>query len=604
MRIDRHTGRRPGSGTPGHLLTLLTFLKPYATRVLAAVVALLFTTGITLLMGQGLRWFIDNRFAPGSPAMTEDTGVMLLALLAFMLLQGVATFSRFYLVSWIGERVAADIRYAVYRHIMTLHPAFFESNSSGEIQSRITTDSTLLQLLFSTSLPIALRNLLLLLGGLAFLFAVNPKLSSIAMICSPLVVVPMFYFGRRVRKLSRVNQDRIASVGAFVGERVKHIKTVQACNGQDTDLNLFSRYVESAFNAGLARNAYRAALITAVLLIVFCTLAVLLWVGSRDVMAGVITAGELAAYAFYAAIVAAAVRAISEVAGDLQQARGATERLMELLGARSLLLIPERPQRLPEPFEAGIELRRLTFHYPSRPNHAALDEVSLHIPAGTSLALVGPSGAGKSTLFDLLLRFYDPQQGGLYLGGVDIRNLDPVELRRHIAVVPQQPALFTGNIIDNIRYGRPGASEEEVRSAADAAFATEFIERLPSGFASFLGEAGARLSEGQRQRIVIARAILKNPGILLLDEATSALDADSEHRVQQALTALMRGRTTLIIAHRLSTVTGVDRIAVMDRGRLVASGSHAELLQSSPLYAKLSELQFRMSSPEQPAPGQ
>jgi len=501
-------------------------------------------------------------------------------------------------VSWLGERVTADIRKAVYSHIIDLHPGYFEDNLSGEIQSRITTDTTLIQSVIGSSASIALRNLLMMVGGTVFLFITNPKLTSVVLICIPLVIGPILYFGKKVRLLSRSSQDEIANVGAYVGETIQQIKTVQAYNHQSHDDRQFSDHVETAFNVALRRIMMRSFLITIVITLVFGALAVMIWVGGQDVINGTMSAGELTAFVAYAVLVASAVGAISQVISELQRAAGAMERLMELLEAENEIKAPQTPHQLKGDFKGLLTLTDVTFAYASRPEIPALDGVTLQIQSGESVALVGPSGAGKSTLFDLVLRFYDPQSGSLALDGVDIRELDPQALRSHIAIVSQQPTMFTGNVWDNIRYGRPDASDEEVRDAAEAAYASEFIEKLPEGYDSYLGESGIRLSGGQKQRIAIARAILKDPEILLLDEATSALDAESERKVQMALEKLMANRTSLVIAHRLATVMNVSKIVVLDSGKVVAQGSHKELLLESELYANFASLQFSASSDE------
>ncbi|MFT5575540.1 MAG: ATP-binding cassette subfamily B protein, partial [Bermanella sp.] len=499
---------------------------------------------------------------------------------------------RFYLVSWIGERVSADLRRAVFDHVVTLHPGFFETNLSGEIQSRITTDTTLLQTVIGSSVSIALRNALMFVGGFIWLFITNPRLTSLVLLSVPLVVVPIIVFGRRVRNLSRTTQDKIASVGSFVGEAVKNIKVLQAFNYQERDKALFAGHVEAAFDISVRRINQRAWLSTTVIMLVLGAVASMLWVGGHDVLEGRISSGELTAFIFYAVMVAASVGAISEVYGDLQRAAGATERLLELLAAKSLIVPPANPVALPAKVLGRVELDAVNFTYPSRPDYLAVNQLSLNIPAGSSLALVGSSGAGKSTLVDLLLRFYDVQVGSIRFDGIDIRELAPDDLRAQIALVPQQPVLFTGSVADNIRYGNPLASQEQLIAAAQAAYAHEFIGRLPEGYDSFVGEGGVRLSGGQRQRIAIARAILKDPKLLLLDEATSALDAESEYQVQQALQRLMTNRTTIVIAHRLATVVKVDKIAVLDHGQLVDLGRHSELIESSQLYARWASLQF------------
>ncbi|WP_372778466.1 ABC transporter transmembrane domain-containing protein [Litorivivens sp.] len=583
------TENRDPSKNIGVLKAMLRFLRPYRAQVIGASIALVFTAGITLSIGQGIRLLVDQGFASGTPAMLNHA---LLVFMGLVFLLAVGTFTRFYLVSWIGERVSADLRKAVFDHVVTLHPGFFETNLSGEIQSRITTDTTLLQTVIGSSVSIALRNALMFVGGIIWLIITNPKLTGMVLLSVPLIVIPILVFGRRVRALSRSSQDSIASVGSFVGEALKNIKVLQAFNYQERDKALFGRHVEDAFRIAIRRINQRAWLSTAVILLVLGAIAAMLWVGGHDVLAGRISSGELAAFVFYALMVAASVGAISEVYGDLQRAAGATERLLELLSARSLIVSPENPQALPATVQGELKLDGVCFAYPSRPNYLAINELTLHVPAGTSMALVGSSGAGKSTLVDLLLRFYDVQSGSITFDGVELRDLAPETLRAQIALVPQQPVLFTGTVADNIRYGNPEASEAQLIEAAKAAYAHEFIERLPEGYDSFVGEGGVRLSGGQRQRVAIARAILKDPKLLLLDEATSALDAESEFQVQQALQRLMKGRTTIVIAHRLATVVKVDKIAVLDHGQLAALGTHGELIKNSPLYARWASLQF------------
>ena len=577
------------------LLKSAAFLKPYKKQIAIAALALVFTAGLTLGLVQYVRIIVDSGFVEGS---TEALNTAVLGFFLIAIFQAVGTFARFYWVSWLGERVTADIRKAVYSHIIDLHPGYFEENLSGEIQSRITTDTTLIQSVIGSSASIALRNLLMMVGGTVFLFITNPKLTSVVLICIPLVIGPILYFGKKVRLLSRSSQDEIANVGAYVGETIQQIKTVQAYNHQSHDDRQFSDHVETAFNVALRRIMMRSFLITIVITLVFGALAVMIWVGGQDVINGTMSAGELTAFVAYAVLVASAVGAISQVISELQRAAGAMERLMELLEAENEIKAPQTPHQLKGDFKGLLTLTDVTFAYASRPETPALDGVTLQIQSGESVALVGPSGAGKSTLFDLVLRFYDPQSGSLALDGVDIRELDPQALRSHIAIVSQQPTMFTGNVWDNIRYGRPDASDEEVRDAAEAAYASEFIEKLPEGYDSYLGESGIRLSGGQKQRIAIARAILKDPEILLLDEATSALDAESERKVQMALEKLMANRTSLVIAHRLATVMNASKIVVLDSGKLVAQGSHKELLLESELYANFASLQFSASADE------
>jgi ATP-binding cassette subfamily B protein len=575
------------------LLSLLRFLRPYRLRVAGAACALVFTAGATLLMGRGIQVMIDHGFGGGSSGDLREA-ISLLLLIAGAIALG--TFVRFYLVSWLGERVSADLRKAVFNNLLTLHPGFFETNRSGEIMSRLTTDTSLLQTIIGSSLSMALRSSLTLSGALVMMFITNLKLSLIIAASVPLVLLPMLVFGRRVRKLSNRSQDSIASVGTYAGEIIQHIKVVQSHTQEPFENRAFGREVELAFDIARKRIRQRALLICAAIVMMFAGLSTMLWTGGQDVITGRMSAGELGAFVFYAMMVGMGFGTISEVWGELQRAAGAAERLLELLAARSNILAPAAGSDAAPMRRAEMCLERVQFAYPTRPGQAALQDFSLHIEAGRSLALVGPSGAGKSTVFELLQRFYDPQGGRITLDGRDIRQLPLRDLRSHLALVPQQPALFTADVRYNIAYGRPGASDEEVHAAARAAHAHDFIERLPDGYASHLGEQGVRLSGGQRQRIALARAILNDPDILLLDEATSALDTESEYQVQQALQELMRKRTTVIIAHRLSTILHADQIAVMDQGRLVAKGTHRELLGNCPLYARLASLQFRDSA--------
>ena len=571
------------------LIKITAFLLRYKTTLVAAGFALIFTAGVTLAMGQGVRILIDEGFVAGSKQQLNNAAFMIIGI---ALLMAAGTYVRFYLVSWLGERVSADIRQSVFDHLLGLHPSYFEENRSGEIMSRLTTDTTLLQTVIGSSASMALRSLLTFIGGLIMLLITNIKLSAVVLACVPIVLVPILMYGRRVRALSRKSQDSIADVGSYAGEIIQQIKTVQSYTQEQHEQSAFAQHVESAFAVARRRIKQRAMLMAMVISLIFSAIAVMLWVGGNDVINGTMSAGELGAFVFYAIIVASATATISEVIGDVQRAAGAAERLFELLEIDSLISSPENPAKIDQS-SAQVTFKDITFHYPSRPDDAALKDLNLTIKAGQSLALVGPSGAGKSTVFELLQRFYDPDHGQLLLGDNNVKDLTPQSLRGQLAVVAQQPTLFSGDVLHNIRYGKPDASQQEVIAAAKAAYAHDFIEKLPEGYASFLGEQGVRLSGGQRQRIAIARAILKNPKILLLDEATSALDAESEFKVQQALDALMKNRTTIIIAHRLATIRNADEIAVLEQGTVVALGSHDELLNSSPLYRRLSDLQFQ-----------
>ena len=571
------------------LLQLVQFMKPYRWTLLGAAVALVFTAAITLSMGQGVRILIDQGFASGS---AEKLNAAVTIILVLSVLMAVGTFIRFYLVSWLGERISADIREAVFANIITLQPSYFEANRSGEIMSHLTTDTTLLQTIIGSSLSMALRSGLTLIGALVMLVITNLKLTVIVLSAVPLVLIPILFYGRRVRALSNQSQDSIAHVGSYAGEVMQQIKTVQACNRQSFEQEAFAREVDRAFLIARRRVRQRAFLIAGVILLVFGGLAAMIWSGGSDVVKGHMSGGELGAFVFYAVMVGVGVATLSEVWGELQRAAGATDRLLELLHESSVIDEPAE-QAAPIRLEPRLDMHKVRFSYPSRPDQPALKDLSLSVEPGRSLALVGPSGAGKSTVFELLQRFYDPDSGNISLGGTDIRELTTRHLREHMAVVPQAPALFSADVTHNIGYGKPGARQEEIVAAAQAAHAHEFIERLPQGYASHLGDRGVRLSGGQRQRIAIARAILRDPDILLLDEATSALDAESEFQVQLALRELMKNRTTVIIAHRLSTILHADQIAVLDQGGLVAVGTHGSLLADCELYQRLASLQFR-----------
>src|SRR5436190_1682777 len=533
------------------------FVRPYRRQVVYAAVGLLFAAAAVLAMGQGLRFVVDRGFSAGNAAELDR---MLGAMLAVIIVVALATYTRFYFVSWLGERVTADLRRAVFDHLLRLPPSFFEITRTGEVISRLTNDTTMLETIIGSSASMAIRNSLLMIGGFVMLMLTSVKLTLLVLAGVPVVVVPIILFGRRVRKLARASQDRIGDVGAYVDEALHEIRTVQAYGHEPVDERDFGARVEAAFTTAVARIRQRATLVATVITLVFGAVGVILWIGGHDVVAGRLSAGALSAFVFYAVIVAAAVGTISEVVGDLQRAAGATERLFELLEVDPQIRAPERPIALPMPARGTVTFDRVVFHYPSRPDTPALDELSLDVLAGEKVALVGPSGAGKTTVFQLLLRFYDPQAGTVRIDGVDVRAADPAEVRARIAVVPQDPVIFAASVIENVRYGRPDASEADVRRACEAAYASEFIAELPQGYSSNLGERGVRLSGGQRQRLAIARAVLANRPILLLDEATSAVDAESERVVQLALGRLMTARTVLIIAHRLAIVRHADRI--------------------------------------------
>jgi len=572
------------------LTMLFSFALPYRKTLVYAMLALVFTAAVTLSIGQGLRVMIDNGFVAQSNSQLNQTTIVILSL---TLLMSVGTYIRFYLVSWLGERVCADIRKAVFDHLVELHPSYFESNLSGEIMSRLTTDTTLLQTIIGSSMSMALRSLLMFIGALIMLLLTDAWLTMVVFLIVPVVLLPILIFGRRVRELSKRTQDSVANVGTYAGEIIQQIKTVQSYSRESYEKQAFGREVEHSFEIGKLRIKQRALLIAAVLLLVFSAVACMLWLGGSAVIAGEMSAGRLGAFVFYSILLATSVTTISQVWGDLQRAAGASDRLVELLQVRSEISSTVTTATDVSSLAPLIACQNMHFYYPSRSDTAALQNINFSIPAGQSVALVGPSGAGKSSLFELIQRFYDPQQGAVLFDGVDVRELDHHALREQMALVPQQPVLFSSDVRYNIRYGRPSASDDEVIAAAKAANAHEFIMQLPDGYKSFLGEKGVRLSGGQKQRIAIARAILKNPRILLLDEATSALDAQSEAKVQQALNRLMQGRTTIIIAHRLATILDVDKIMVFDQGKIIASGTHQELLISCDLYSQLAKLQFR-----------
>jgi len=569
---------------------LWRFVRPYRVRLAAAMIALVIAAGAVLALGQGLRHVIDTGLQAATAALLDR---LLGGMLAVVVTMAAATYTRFYLVSWIGERVIADIRHAVFDHLLCLSPGYFETQRTGDVISRLTSDVAQLDGVLSSSVSLALRNSLLLVGGLIMLFLTSPRLTALALVGIPFIVMPTLLLGRRVRRLARASQDAIAEVSAYVDEAVHEIRTVQAYGHEPHDRAAFGARTEGAFGAALARIRRRALMIAVVMLLAFGAVGIVMWIGGHDILAGRLTAGELSAFVFYSIIVAGAVGAVSETWGELQRGAGSAERIMELLATPPAVRSPPDPEPLPMPARGEVRFENVTFHYPSRPDTPALERFTLEVAPGEKLALVGPSGAGKTTVFQLLLRFYDPSSGTIRLDGVELARADLAQVRRRIALVPQDPVIFAGTVADNVRYGRPEASEDEVRRACAAAYADEFVARLPQGYDTPLGERGVRLSGGQRQRVAIARAILADRPVLLLDEATSALDAESERMVQLALAELMRGRTTLVIAHRLATVQNSDRIVVMDHGRLIAAGTHGELVAAGGLYAHLAALQFQ-----------
>lgn len=583
---------RPKAKTPRPLLALWPFLRPYRHILMAAMVALLLASGAMLALPIALKGLIDKGMAAGS---AETINIYFIAFMGVAVLFGVFAAVRFYLVTWLGERVVADIRSAVYRNVIRMDPQFFEVTRTGEVLSRLTTDTTLVQSIAGSGLSIALRSSINLVGSLILLAITNLKLLLLIVVAMPVVIVPVIVLGRKLRTLSRKSQDTIADTSGLAGETLNAIQTVQAFTLEDLHTRRYSSAVEASFDVAVIRTRVRAWLTALSTMLVFGAITLVLWFGAHQVLAGQMTGGELGQFLMLAVYAGVAAAALSEMWSEVQRAAGAMERLVELQAAQPAIYAPQHAHALPPhttDLAAEVSFDGVHFAYPSRPQTPALQDFSLQIRPGETIAFVGPSGAGKSTTFQLLLRFYDPLRGHIRLDGIDIAEADPIAVRARIGLVPQDTVLFGTSARENIRYGRPDATDEEVEAAAGAAAADEFIRALPEGYDTFLGERGTRLSGGQRQRIAIARAILKNPPLLLLDEATSALDAESERVVQQALEALMATRTTIIIAHRLATVLKADRIVVMDQGRIVATGKHEELLATSPLYAHLAALQF------------
>lgn len=579
------------NGDIAQLARLSRFLLPYRWRIVVALIALLVAAGCVLALGQGLRYVIDAGFGTRDPHLLN---LALAAVVGVAVVLAGATFTRFYLMMSVGERIIADLRKAVFAHVLTLTPAYFDSARTGEIASRLTNDSEQIRQVIGFGLSMFLRNLLMTTGALAMLFTTSPKLAALIVLGVPAILIPILVVGRRVRRLSRDNQDRVADVSAHIDESLHEVRTVQAYGHEAHTRARFDQAAEAAYASGAQRIRVKAWLIALVMLIGFSAVGGILWVGGHDVFEGRITGGQLSAFVFYAVMVASGAGTISEVWGEIQRAAGATERLFELLDTQPALAAEAPVITLPARLAGAIRFDNVHFAYPGRPDTVVLNAISFSVNPGERVALVGPSGAGKSTIFALLLRFYDPagNTGRILIDGADLRHCDPLVLRRAIAIVPQDPVIFSGSVSDNVRLGRPEASDAEIHAACVAAHALEFIERLPQGFATDLGERGVKLSGGQRQRISIARALLADRPILLLDEATSSLDAESERQVASALESLERGRTTLVIAHRLATVRTADRIIVMDGGRIHAMGTHQTLLRDSPLYAHLARLQF------------
>jgi len=571
------------------LRALLPFLAPYRGRMLIALLALLVAAAAMLALPQALKNVIDKGFTAANAAAIDRYFLLLLAAAAVF-----AAFAslRLYLVIWIGERVVADLRSAVYARVIRMDPAFFEVTKTGEVLSRLTTDTTLIQSLSGVGLSILLRSAVSFIGSLVLLLMTSLKLALIIFALIPTVLAPMLFFGRRVRRLSRDSQDRIADTSGLAGETLNAIQTVQAFTLEELHGRRYDDMVQQSFDTAVRRTRVRAWLIAAAIMTTFSAVTLVLWLGARSVLDGTMSGGDLAKFLSYAIFMGTSVAALSEMWGELQRASGAMERTVELLASKPSLKVPSKPVAMNPVQKGQITFDHLSFSYPSRPSVRAIADFSLEIAPGETVAFVGPSGAGKSTLFQLLLRFYDPASGRMLIDGVDIAQADPQDVRACIGLVPQETMIFGASARENIRYGRPGASDAEIEAAARAAAADEFIRKLPEGYDTFLGERGARLSGGQKQRIAIARAMLKNPPILLLDEATSSLDSESERLVQDALEKLMRDRTTLVIAHRLATAINSDRIVVVDRGRIAGVGRHEQLLRENALYARLAELQF------------
>jgi ATP-binding cassette subfamily B protein len=573
----------------GALWPIMKFLAPYKKDSLLALVSITFSAVMVLLLGVVLKEIVDISIIKKDMPLFQKSLAMVFGV---VLLLAIASYARYYLVSWIGERVVADIRKVVFQHVLGLSPSYFETTSTGDVLSRITTDTTLLQTLLSTNIPIAMRNFLITLIAGAMLMITSPKLTSLVIIIVPIILIFIFIFGSKVRKFSKATQESIAHMNSYVEETLNAVRTVQAFNHESIDESHFDTHQKVFLKYGLKRIQARAMLSTLVIFLVFSAITIVVWIGGDQVNKGEISPGQLSAFVYYAIVLAGGINSFIEVISDIQRALGAADRIRDLLATKSITKDPRVPQPLPEPIMGGVVFDNVHFRYPTLTENSALLDFSFVVQPGQKIALVGPSGCGKTTVFQLLLRFYDPTHGAIRFDGVDLKDLSLHDLRRCIGFVPQEPVVFTGNAYDNIRYGRPSASDEEIHAAADIALVSEFVDKLPNGFNTPLGEKGIALSGGQKQRIAIARAILRNPALLLLDEATSALDVQSERLVQKALNRVMVGRTTIMIAHRLSTILKADLIIVIDQGKIVSVGKHDDLMKEQGLYSRLATLQF------------
>ena len=589
VKLEEQARRRQKSKNVRPLRALMPFILQYPWRVIGAFVSLVLAAASTLTLPVAVRYVIDNGFS-GTDAAAVD--IYFKAMMAVAVVIGIASASRFYFVSWLGERVTSDLRLAVYKHITKLSPSFFEVTKTGEVLSRLTADTTLIKTVVGSSASIALRNIFMFIGAAIMLSITSLSLSSLAVLILPMIIVPMILFGRMVRRLSRASQDRVADTSAMASETIQSIQVVQAFTHEEEDRRKFSEIVEISIATAKMRVMARSLLTALAFTLVFAGVVGILWLGAQKVVTGDMTSGTLGQFIIYAILCSTAIAALSEVWGDIQLAAGATERLVEILEVEPQIKAPQNPVQMPERINGHVDFKDVTFHYPTRPKIAALDSFSFSVSPGETVALVGPSGAGKSTVFQLLMRFYDPSSGFVGLDDVNLQQADPLDIRQQISIVPQETVIFADTVYQNILFGRPSASANEVYAAADKALVDDFVRQLPEGYDTKLGERGVTLSGGQRQRIAIARAILRNAPLLLLDEATSALDAESEKVVQTALERLMEGRTTLVIAHRLATVLKADRIIVMDGGKVIATGTHAQLLEQEGLYQRLANLQF------------